>query len=93
MARNTRGYEICMRQDTRKDSGEYFAVIPHRYTAPNGNAYYLAIASSDGNWTELTPEYVTRCTRTVTDYPEWLKRRADSSQGYILHTVDSLRGA
>ena len=92
MTRNTRGYEICMRQDTRKGNGECFAVIPHRYTGKNG-PYYLGLASSDGTWTELTPEYVTRCTRTTAEFPEWLKRAADSAQGYILAIVPSLRGA
>jgi hypothetical protein len=88
--RHTRGYEICMRVDTRKSNGEYFAVIPSAYTAPNGARYYLGVSSSDGVWTELTPEYVTRCTRTTADYPQWLKRRADTAQGYILHTVSRL---
>ena len=90
MARNTRGYEVCMRQDTRKGNGEYFAVIPHAYENSRGDRYYMAIAGSDGAWTELSPEYLTRCTRTVSEYPEWLKRAVDSAQGYILHTVQRL---
>lgn len=90
MTRNTRGYEVCMRQDTRKGNGEYFAVIPHAYTASNGDRYYMAIGSSDGAWAELAPAYLTRCTKTVDDFPEWLKRSIDSRQGYILHTVSRL---
>lgn len=89
MARNTRGYEVCMRQDTRKGNGEYFAVIPSAYKGKNGR-YYMAIGSSDGVWTELTPEYVTRCTKTVEEYPGWLKRSIDRQQGYILVTVPRL---
>lgn len=87
--RTTRGYEVCMRQDTRKGNGEYFAVIPHAYEGSKGR-YYLAIGSSDGCWTELSPEYVTRCTRTVSEYPEWLKHAIDRAQGYILVTVQRL---
>jgi hypothetical protein len=89
MARDTRGYEVCMRQDTRKGNGEYFAVMPAGYTR-DGMRYYMAMGSSDGAWHELTPEYVTRCTRTVTEYPEWLKRRVDADMGYTLHTVPRL---
>lgn len=81
-----------MRQDTRKGNGEYFAVIPHAYTNHNGERYYMAIGSSDGAWAELSPDYLTRCTRTTPDYPEWLKRAIDSQQGYILHTVATLKG-
>lgn len=79
-----------MRQDTRKGNGEFFAVIPHAYTSPRGERYYLAMGSSDGCWTELPPAYVTRCTRTTDSYPEWLKRAIDNSQGYILITVSRL---
>lgn len=90
MTRNTRGYEVCMRQDTRKGNGEYFAVIPHAYTNSKGERYYMAIGSSDGAWCELTPEYVTKCTKTVAEYPEWLKRSIDGQQGYILNVVSRL---
>lgn len=90
MSRNTRGYEVCMRQDTRKGNGEFFAVIPHAYTNNKGERYYMAIGSSDGAWCELTPAYLTSCTRTTADFPAWLKRAVDSSQGYILHTVPRL---
>lgn len=88
--RATRGYEVCMRQDTRKSNGEYFAVIPHAYTSHNGDRYYMAIGSSDGVWVELSPKYVTRCTRTVDTYPEWLKRAIDNSMGYVLNVVPRL---
>ena len=90
MTRTTRGYEVCMRQDTRKGNGEFFAVIPHAYENRHGERYYMAIASSDGAWTELTPAYLTSCTKTVTEFPEWLKRSIDSQQGYILNTVSRL---
>ena len=89
---STRGYEVCMRQDTRKGNGEYLAVSPSSYVRRNGERYYLAIGRSDGAWVELPPEYVTRCTKTVTDYPEWLKRSMDSRLGYILITVPRLYG-
>ena len=90
MTRTTRGYEVCMRQDTRKGNGEFFAVIPHAYVNRHGERYYMAIGSSGGAWCELTPAYLTRSTRTVQEFPEWLKRRIDSQQGYILHTVKRL---
>jgi hypothetical protein len=79
-----------MRQDTRKGNGEFFAVIPHAYTNAKGERYYMAIASSDGVWVELSPSYVTRCTKTVDQFPEWLKRSIDHSMGYILNTVPRL---
>lgn len=79
-----------MRRDKR--SGEHLAMIPSAYVNRHGERYYMAIGESDGCWCELTPEYVTRHTVTVTDYPEWLKRRIDSSLGYILATVPRLRG-
>lgn len=90
MTRTTRGYEVCMRQDTRKGNGEFFAVIPSAYENRHGERYYMAIGSSDGAWCELSPEYLTRSTRTTEDYPEWLKRSIDRQQGYILHTVKRL---
>ena len=81
-----------MRQDTRKGNGEYFAVIAHAYTGRNGERYYMALGSSDGAWAELTPAYLTRSTKTVEQFPEWLKRNMDASMGYILHTVATLKG-
>jgi hypothetical protein len=90
MTRTTRGYEVCMRQDTRKGNGEYFAVIPHAYTGRNGERYYMALGSSDVAWVELSPSYLTRCTRTTEEYPEWLKRAIDRQMGYILNTVPRL---
>lgn len=90
MTRATRGYEVNMRQDTRKGNGEYFAVIPHAYTNRKGERYYMAIGSSDGTWCELSPAYLTRSTKTIQDFPEWLKRRIDSQQGHILNTISRL---
>lgn len=86
----SRGYEVCMRQDTRKGNGEFFAVIDSPFKNRHGERYYRAIGSSDGAWCELTPAYLTRCTKTVTEYPEWLKRSIDRQQGYILNTVSRL---
>lgn len=83
------GYEINMRLDRR--TGEHFAVIPSSYGDRRGR-YYMAIGESDGCWVELTPEYLTRCTVTVTTYPEWLKRNVDRNLGYMLNTVSKLRG-
>ena len=86
-------YSVCMRQDTRKGNGEFFAVMPSAYkNERTGERYYMAIASSDGAWVELKPEYLTRCTRTVKEYPEWLKRTLERSLGYLLNVAPRLKG-
>lgn len=81
------GYSVTMRKDKR--TGEHLAVISAAYTN-QGRRYYMAIGESDGCWTELTPEYVTRRTMTVSEYPEWLKRRIDQSLGYIMNVAPRL---
>lgn len=81
------GYSVTMRQDKR--TGEHLAFVPSAYVNRHGERYYMALTAADG-WVELTPEYATRCTRTVTDYPESLKRAADRSSGYILHLAPRL---
>lgn len=83
------GYSINMRQDAR--TGEYLAVLPSAYHGKSGR-YYLALVELGGNWEELTPEYLTRYTRTVSEFPKWLKRRADRMQGYILNLAPRLYG-
>lgn len=85
-----RGYEINMRCDKR--TGEYLAVIPSAYRNRHDERYYMALGESDGWWTELTPEYVTRSTVSVTEYPEWLKRAMDKQLGYVLDVVSRVRG-
>lgn len=78
-----------MRVDKR--TGEHLAVIADVYNQ-RGNRYYMGIGQSDGCWVELDPVYLTRSTKTVTDYPAWLKRRIDQSMGYIMHLSNRLYG-
>lgn len=82
------GYSVNMRQDKR--TGEYLAVIPNAYQNGRGR-YYMANTQLDG-WVELSPEYVTRNTRTVTEYPAPLKRRTDTALGYILNIAPRVYG-
>lgn len=84
------GYSVTMRRDKR--TGEYLAVISKAYRNRHDERYYMAIGESDGCWTELSPAYLTRATENVTDYPDWLKRRIDQAQGYILHVAGRLYG-
>lgn len=88
MTQTTEGYEVNMRQDRR--TGEYLAFIPSTYDQGRGR-YYMAYTLLDG-WVELSPEYATRRTCTVSDYPDNLKRAVDRQLGYILITVARLRG-
>lgn len=81
------GYSVNMR---RAKTGEYLAVIPDAYDSGRGR-YYMAFTLLDG-WVELSPEYVTRHTRTVTDYPLALKKAVDRNLGYLLNTVGRLAG-
>lgn len=80
------GYEINMRRDKR--TGEHLAFIPSSYNNGRGR-YYMAYTLADG-WVELSPEYATRNTRTVSDYDENLKRAVDSNLGYILNIYPRL---
>lgn len=82
------GYEINMRQDKR--TGEYLAFIPSSYDQGRGR-YYMAYTLADG-WVEVAPEYATRATRPVVDFPQNLKRAVDSSMGYILNLYPRLVG-
>ena len=84
----TRGYEVNMRRDTR--TGENLAVIPNTYNQGCGR-YYMALTET-GDWVRLSPAYVTGNTKTVTDYPETLKRAIDRQQGYLLITVPRVYG-
>ena len=83
------GYSVNMRVDKR--TGEHLAVIPASY-AGRDDRYYMALCESDGCWAELSPEYLTRNTRTVKDFPDWLKRSIDRSLGYSLNVVGRLYG-
>ena len=80
--------DLCMRRDRR--TGEYLAFMPAAYTGRHGR-YYMAYTLADG-WVELSPAYATRCTQTVTDYPENLKRATERNLGYLAATVSRLRG-
>lgn len=82
------GYSVNMRQDRK--TGEYLAFIPSTYDQGRGR-YYMAYTLADG-WVEVTPEYATRETRTVKEYPENLKRAVDSNLGYLLNVVPRLFG-
>jgi hypothetical protein len=85
----TKGYRVNMRVDTR--TGEHLAVIADAYNHHQGR-YYMAIGESDGCWCELDPKYLTRATVTTDNFPEWLKRRMDSSIGYVMQLADRLYG-
>lgn len=78
--------EVNMRQD--RVTGEYLAVVPSAYDQGRGR-HYLALTATDG-WVELSPEYVTRRTRTVSEYPEELKRAVDRLSGHTLRVVPRL---
>lgn len=82
------GYDINMRRDTR--TGEYLAFIPAAYDNGRGR-YYMAYTLMDG-WVELSPEYATKRTRTVSDYPAELKRAVDRNLGYMLNLAPRLVG-
>ena len=82
------GYSVNMRRDTR--TGECLAVMPSSYDGRNGR-YYMAYTLADG-WLELTPECLTRNTRTVSAYPTDLKRAVDRNLGYILDIAPRLYG-
>ena len=86
---STQGYEVNMRQDKR--TGEHLAVIPSTYRH-GAERYYMAVCESDGWWAELSPAYLTQATRTVTEFPEWLKRSIDAQIGYLLILAPRLRG-
>lgn len=81
------GYSVTMRQDRK--TGEFLAFVPTAYTSHRGERYYMALTLMDG-WVEVTPQYATRVTRNVTEYPEALKRAYDSSMGYIMHIAPRL---
>lgn len=82
------GYSVNMRQDRK--TGEYLAFVPSTYDQGRGR-YYMAYTLADG-WVEVTPEYATRSTRTVREYPENLKRAVDSNLGHLLNVVPRLFG-
>lgn len=88
-ARYVPGYSLTMRQD--RATGEYLAFIPAAYRNSHGERYYMAFTLADG-WVEVTPEYATARTRTVAEYPEGLKRSADSNMGYIMNIAPRLVG-
>lgn len=77
----SRGYSVNMRQDKR--TKEQLAVMATAYRDRHGDRYYMAYTLLDG-WVELSPEYVTRNTRTITDYSDDLKRAVDRNLGYLL---------
>lgn len=81
-------YEINMRQDKR--TGDFLAVYPESETGLNGR-YYTAYTLLDGH-VEVSPEYLTQCTKTVSEWPPELKHTIDSINGRILITVDRLKG-
>ena len=83
------GYSVTIRRDRR--TGELLAFIPRAYRDRHGERYYLAITLTNG-WVELTPDYATSCTRTVTDYPESFKRFVDRDMGYRMHVAPRLYG-
>lgn len=83
------GYSVNMRQDKR--TGEHLAVVPTSY-GPKDARYYMALCESDGCWAELSPEYLTKATRTVTTFPGWLKRNMDGQLGYILNLAPRIYG-
>lgn len=82
-------YSINIRQDKR--TGEFIAVYPDVLENRHGERYYEAYALI-GEHFEASPEYITKCTKTVTEYPQELKRAIDSRNGRILITVPRLNG-
>lgn len=82
------GYDINIRQDSR--TGEYLAFVPSSYDQGRGR-YYMAYTLTDG-WVEVSPEYATRGTRTVSEFPAALKRAVDSNLGRILNLAPRLYG-
>lgn len=82
------GYSVNMRRDTR--TGEDLAVMPTAYDNGRGR-YYMAYTLLD-SWVELSPEYVTRHTKTVDDYSLTLKKAVDRNLGYLLNVATRLQG-
>jgi hypothetical protein len=85
----TTGYDVNMRKT--KMTGEVIAVIPAAYRNRQGERYYMAYTLLDG-WVELSPEYVTRQTKTTNLYSDDLKRAVDRNLGYVLNIVHRVYG-